>query len=62
MALFGNDWIEEEDSYDKNCSIPKKENYDSMKEYENNHHIYNENGEEYDSLDEYENHIKHFQD
>lgn len=62
MALFGSDWIEDKNDYDRNHSIPKQEDYDSLKEYENNHHIYNENDEKYDALKEYENNHKYFQD
>ena len=42
MALFGSDWIEDKNDYDRNHSIPKQEDYDSLKEYENNHHIYSQ--------------------
>ena len=62
MAIFGGDWI---DDYD---SIKEYENnhyidesYDSMKRYESGMKPFRDNNE-YDSMEEYEHGIKHFQD
>ena len=62
MSLFGSNWIDNDNDYDINLSIPKIEDYNTLKEYENNHHFSNLNDEEYNPMEEYERNIRHFQD